>query len=149
MADLAFAPQHNMVAYLEKTEGFHPFRAGTSTRHSLGRRNVSKQGRKNLKSQQKFQDIYDLVDEDKGSGKKGGSTAETVSTARLDISAARLEVCIAKPKTPPTTTTLFDNEDVTIADTLVKMKSQKAKEKGVAFKDSDDSARPIRSITTL
>nr|GEW85134.1 retrotransposon protein, putative, Ty1-copia subclass [Tanacetum cinerariifolium] len=38
---------------------------------------------------------------------------------------------------------------VTIADTLVKMKSQKAKEKGVAFKDADDSARPIRSITTL
>nr|GFA49370.1 hypothetical protein [Tanacetum cinerariifolium] len=30
-----------------------------------------------------------------------------------------------------------------------KMKSQKATEKGVAFKDADDSTRPIRSITTL
>nr|GEV42966.1 hypothetical protein [Tanacetum cinerariifolium] len=37
--------------------------------------------------------------------------------------------------------TLFDDEDVTIADTLVKMKSQKAKEKGVAFKDVDDSVQ--------
>nr|GEV81418.1 hypothetical protein [Tanacetum cinerariifolium] len=127
---------------------FHPFRAGTSGRHSLGRRNVSKQGRKNLKSQQKFQDIDDLVDEDKGSGEKRGSTAETVSTTRPDISAARPEVSTAEPKTP-LTTTLFDDEDVTIADTLVKIKSQKAKEKGVAFKDADDSARPIRSITTL
>nr|GEU79215.1 hypothetical protein [Tanacetum cinerariifolium] len=148
----------------------------TDHRHSLGRRTVSKQGRKNLKSQQKFQDIDDLVDEgmnfvldkdadktkefnldvdievivtDKGSGEKGGSTAETVSTVRPDISAARPEVSTAKPKTPPTTTTLFDDEDVIIADTLVKIKSQKAKEKGVAFKDIDDSARPIRSITTL
>nr|GEZ13713.1 hypothetical protein [Tanacetum cinerariifolium] len=62
-----------------------------------------------------------LSGEDKGSGKKG-STSETVSTARPDISAARLEVITAEPKTPRTTT-LFDDEDVTIADTLVKMKS--------------------------
>nr|GEV88605.1 hypothetical protein [Tanacetum cinerariifolium] len=106
--------------------GFHPFRA----------------------------DIDDLVDEkvivkDKGSGEKEGSTSETVSTAKPDFSAARPEVSTAKPKTPPITTTLFDDEDVTIADTLVKMKSQEAKEKGVAFKDTNDSARPIRSITTL
>nr|GEX23667.1 hypothetical protein [Tanacetum cinerariifolium] len=111
--------------------GFHPFRAGTSKRYSFGRRKVSKQGRKNLKSQQMF-------------------TAETVSTARPDISAARQEVSIAEPKTPPTTTTtLFDDEDVTIVDNLVKMKNYKAKEKGISFKDADDSARLIRSITTL
>nr|GEV05554.1 hypothetical protein [Tanacetum cinerariifolium] len=135
------------------------------------------QGRKNLKSHQKFQDINDLVDEgmnfvldevvdkteefnldadteviveDKGSGEKEGSTLETVSTtrpnistARPDISAARPEVSTAEPINPLTTTTFFDDEDVTISDTLVKMKNQKAKEKGVAFKDTDDSARPI------
>nr|GEV70923.1 ribonuclease H-like domain-containing protein [Tanacetum cinerariifolium] len=62
------------------------------------RRKVSKQGRKNLKSQQMFQDnVLDedvdtkMIVEDKGNGEKGGSTAETVSTARLDISAARPE----------------------------------------------------------
>nr|GEV98848.1 hypothetical protein [Tanacetum cinerariifolium] len=86
-------------------------------------------GRKNLKSQQKFQDIDDLVDEEvivknKGSGEKGGNTAETVSTARLDISVARPEVSIDEPKTPSTTTTLFDDEDVTIADTLTKKRDQ-------------------------
>nr|GEW58028.1 hypothetical protein [Tanacetum cinerariifolium] len=109
---------------------------------------------KKLKSQQKFQDIDDVVDEeviikDKGNGEKGGHTVETVSTARPDISAARPRVSTDAPKTPPTTTTLFDDEDVIIVDTLVKMKSQKAKEKGVTFKDADDSAKPIRSITTL
>nr|GEY56761.1 putative ribonuclease H-like domain-containing protein [Tanacetum cinerariifolium] len=66
-----------------------------------------------------------------------------------EVSAARPEVITAEPKTPSTTTTLFDDEDVTIADTLVKMKSQKAKEKGVDFKEANDSARPIRFITTL
>nr|GEW39121.1 putative reverse transcriptase domain-containing protein [Tanacetum cinerariifolium] len=113
---------------------------------------------KNLKSQQMFQDIDDVLDEDddtemivkdKGNGKKGGSTAETVSTARPDISVAMPEVSTTEPKTPSTTTTLFDDEDVTIADTLVKMKNQKAKQKGITFKDVDDSARPIRSIITL
>nr|GEU74166.1 Gag-Pol polyprotein [Tanacetum cinerariifolium] len=101
---------------------FHPFRAGTSKRHSLGKRKVSKQERKNLKSQQMFQDIDDVLYED-----------------------ADIEM-IVKDKS---NATLFDDEDVTIADTLVKMKNQKAKEKGIAFKDVDDSARPIRSITSL
>nr|GFA65809.1 hypothetical protein [Tanacetum cinerariifolium] len=78
-----------------------------------------------------------------------GSTAETLSTSRPDINTARPEDSIDEPKTPPTTTTLFKDKDVTIADTLVKIKNQKAKEKGIAFKDADDSARPIRSITTL
>nr|GEU68674.1 uncharacterized mitochondrial protein AtMg00810-like [Tanacetum cinerariifolium] len=91
----------------------------------------------------------EMIVEDKGNGEKGGSTAEIVSTARPDISAARQEVSTTKPKTPPTTATLFEDEDVTIADTLVKMKNQKSKEKEIAFKDADNSARPIRSITTL
>nr|GEZ38865.1 putative ribonuclease H-like domain-containing protein [Tanacetum cinerariifolium] len=71
----------------------------------------------------------EVIIEDKGSGEKGGSKAETVSTARPNISAARPEVSTTKAKTPPTTTTLFDNKDVTIADTLVKMKSQKARKR--------------------
>nr|GEU72981.1 hypothetical protein [Tanacetum cinerariifolium] len=91
----------------------------------------------------------EMIVEDKGNGEKGGSIAETISTGRSDISVARQEVSNGEPKTPPIITTLFDDEDVIIVDTLVKMKNQKAKEKGIAFKDADDSARPIRSITTL
>nr|GEU75473.1 hypothetical protein [Tanacetum cinerariifolium] len=84
----------------------------------------------------------EVIVKDKGSGEKGGSTAEIVSTARPEVSTA-------EPKTPPITTTLFDDKYVTISNTLVKIKNQKAKEKGVAFKDANDFARPIRSITTL
>nr|GEX30575.1 hypothetical protein [Tanacetum cinerariifolium] len=58
-------------------------------------------------------DDTEVIVEDNGSGEKG-------------------EVSTAEPKTPPAITTLFDDKDITIADTLVKMKSQKAKEKGVA-----------------
>nr|GEV69298.1 putative ribonuclease H-like domain-containing protein [Tanacetum cinerariifolium] len=119
-------------------------RVETSTDKSLGK-DASKQGRNDDQTEElnltNGADTKVIV-EDKGSGEKGGSTAKTVSTSRPEVSSAEL-------KTPPTATTLFDDKDVTIADTFVKMKSQKAKEKGVAFKDADDSARPIRSITTL
>nr|GEV48920.1 hypothetical protein [Tanacetum cinerariifolium] len=90
----------------------------------------------NVKTAQ-AKEIAKVIVKDKGSGEKRGSTAETVSTTKRDISTARPEVSTAEPKTPPTTTTLFDDEDVTITDTLVKMKSQKAKEERVAaFKDT-------------
>ncbi|GKF64996.1 hypothetical protein Tco_0188444, partial [Tanacetum coccineum] len=60
-------------------------------------------------------------------------------------------VSTAEPRTPPPTTTVFDDEDVTMAmaQTLIKMKEEKAKEKGVTFKDVEDSSRHVRSITTL
>nr|GEU80868.1 putative ribonuclease H-like domain-containing protein [Tanacetum cinerariifolium] len=107
--------------------GFYPFKASSSKRHGLGRRKVSKQERKILKSQQMFQDIDDVLDkdadtemiiEDKDNGEKGGSIAKTVSTTRPDISAVGPEDSTAEPKNPFTTATLFDDEDVTIADTL-------------------------------
>ncbi|GKE26935.1 hypothetical protein Tco_1442319 [Tanacetum coccineum] len=116
----------------------------------------------------------EVIAEDKGSGVKGGSIVSTdrpeVDTARLDIDTARPEVhtanapvstagvtistvdpevSVVEPRTPPTTTSIFDDEDITMAQTLIKMKEEKSKEKGVAFKDVEDSSRPVRSITTL
>ncbi|GJS17884.1 hypothetical protein Tco_0412356 [Tanacetum coccineum] len=67
----------------------------------------------------------------KGSGEKAGSTEELVSTA------------------VPKTVSIFDDEDITMAQTLIKMKEVKAKEKGVSIKDIEDSLRPTRSILTL
>ncbi|GJV68310.1 hypothetical protein Tco_1483819 [Tanacetum coccineum] len=95
------------------------------------------------------------VVKDKGSGNKGGnaeelvSTARPESTARPDIDAARQEDSDVKPRTPPTATSIFDDEDITMAQTLIKMKEEKANEKGVSIKDVDDSSRPARSILTL
>ncbi|GJY36901.1 hypothetical protein Tco_0422279 [Tanacetum coccineum] len=103
----------------------------------------------------KLTDDTEVV-EDKSSGDKGGNAEELVSTARPevstarpDIDAARQEDSVVEPRTPPTTTSIFDDEDITMAQTLIKMKEEKAKEKGVSIKDVDDSSRPARSILTL
>ncbi|GKC57106.1 putative ribonuclease H-like domain-containing protein [Tanacetum coccineum] len=97
------------------------------------------------------------IAKDKGSGEKGGSTEElvssvvpeTVSTARPDVSTARPEVSVVDPRTPPTTTSIFDDEDITMAQTLIKMKEEKAKEKGMSIRDVEDSSRLARSVLTL
>ncbi|GKC76474.1 hypothetical protein Tco_1127248, partial [Tanacetum coccineum] len=82
------------------------------------------------------------------------NTEKAVNTASEGVSTASVSetVSTAAPRTPPpTTTTVFDDEDVTTAldQTLIKMKEEKAKEKGVVIKDVEDSSRPVRSITTL
>ncbi|GKA25882.1 retrovirus-related pol polyprotein from transposon TNT 1-94, partial [Tanacetum coccineum] len=104
----------------------------------------------------KLTDDTEVV-EDKSSGDKGGNAEELVSTARPDIDVARQEDSAVEPRTPPTTTSIFDDEDITMAQTLIKMKEEKAKEKGVSTKDEkgvsikdvDDSSRPARYILTL
>ncbi|GKC67661.1 hypothetical protein Tco_1100259, partial [Tanacetum coccineum] len=75
-----------------------------------------------------FDDLDDLVDE--GMDFVQEKDTEAVDTAGEGVSTAT-------PRTPPITTTVFDDEDVTMdmAQTLIKMKEQKAKEKGVAIKD--------------
>ncbi|GJU90744.1 hypothetical protein Tco_1303167 [Tanacetum coccineum] len=103
------------------------------------------------------------VTHDTGVLKKGGSNKEQVndagnigvstvvpkvSTVNVSI-ASRPEVSTATPMTPPTTTSVFDNEDITLAETLVKMKDDKAKLKGVAIKEVKESDRPERSVLTL
>ncbi|GJW50727.1 hypothetical protein Tco_0092078 [Tanacetum coccineum] len=98
---------------------------------------ISKQGRKNAKPEpEPTLDAFDDLDAD-------------VSTARPDVDAARQEDSAVEPRTPPTTTSIFDDEDITMAQTLIKMKEEKAKEKGVSIKDVEDSSRPARSTLTL
>nr|GEY38699.1 hypothetical protein [Tanacetum cinerariifolium] len=77
-------------------------------------------------------------------------TKELVTTVRLGDSTVRTDVGTTDTIVPPTTTTsIFDDEDITMAQTLIKMKEEKVKEKGVSIKDIEDSSRPARSILTL
>nr|GEV91977.1 ribonuclease H-like domain-containing protein [Tanacetum cinerariifolium] len=69
----------------------------------------------------------EVIMKDKGSGDKGGSTVDKVSTVRSEVSAA---------SAPVTTTGVAINE-------------KKAKEKGVAFKDVEETPRQTRSTRTL
>ncbi|GJX57574.1 hypothetical protein Tco_0287471 [Tanacetum coccineum] len=84
-----------------------------------------------------FDDLDDLVDEGMAFVQEKDAENQGVSTAYEGVSFAAL-------RTPPTTITVFDNEDVTMtmAQTLIKMKEEKAKAKGVAIKDVEDSFRP-------
>ncbi|GJV82856.1 putative ribonuclease H-like domain-containing protein [Tanacetum coccineum] len=146
-------------------------RVETSTDKSLGE-DAFKQGRtsdkiKRMLKDSDFDDLDDLVDEgmafvqEKDAANQeavntvgeGVSTADQVSTARPEVSAASVPVNVsaATPSTPPTTTTIFDDEDLTIAQTLVKMRSERAKEKekGVVLIDEEEPPRLNSSTTTL
>nr|GEY06426.1 hypothetical protein [Tanacetum cinerariifolium] len=99
-------------------------RVGTSTDKILGE-DASKQGR----NYDQIEELNltngtdtEVIVEDKGSGEKGNSIVDQVSNARPEVSAAT-------PTTPLTTTTIFVDKDLTIAQTLIKMRSEKAKEK--------------------
>ncbi|GJR91055.1 RNA-directed DNA polymerase, eukaryota, reverse transcriptase zinc-binding domain protein [Tanacetum coccineum] len=101
----------------------YPFRFGSSRRQSLGIAFV----------QEKDTEVLDTE-------KAANTAGEGVSTACVSET-----VSTAAPRTPPTTTTtVFDDEDVTMAmaQTLIKMKEEKAKEKGVVIKGVKDSSRP-------
>ncbi|GJV40194.1 hypothetical protein Tco_1418634 [Tanacetum coccineum] len=92
---------------------------------------------------------------------KGGSNKEPVniagnigvSTVVLEVSivnvstASRLEVSTATPMTPPTTTSVFEDEDIFLVDALV-MLSDKTKLKGVAIKEIEEYYRLAISILT-
>ncbi|GKA16470.1 hypothetical protein Tco_0696217 [Tanacetum coccineum] len=118
------------------------YRHVESSDNDLDEEDASKQGRTSDKTKEMFKDsnfddLDDLVDERMDFVEEKDVENQRVSTAT--------------PRTPPITTTVFDDEDVTMAmaQTLIKMKEEKAKAKRVAIKDVEDSSRPIRSITTL
>ncbi|GJX66240.1 putative ribonuclease H-like domain-containing protein [Tanacetum coccineum] len=119
----------------------------------LDEEDASKQGRESDKTKSMFQDSdFDVLDDDMEDveGEIVHIATTGVSAVRAPVTTAGVVISTAEPRTPPTTTTTaFIDEDLTIAQTLRKMKEEKAKEKGVAIKDVEDPPRPIRSITTL
>nr|GFA72604.1 hypothetical protein [Tanacetum cinerariifolium] len=64
-------------------------------------------------------------------------------TARPDVSTARQELSTAGPTTTPTTTTIFNDEEMTLADTLIKLKDDKAKDKGKGVLEEPESTKKM------
>ncbi|GKA26483.1 putative ribonuclease H-like domain-containing protein, partial [Tanacetum coccineum] len=125
LMDLVTKLSHR-VFDLEKVKTAQAKEIAGLKRRSLGKKDVSKQGRKHLKTHIQFgEDAFDDIDDLKFSilkkqlilGVSTASVPETISTTA--------------PRTPTTTTTVFDDEDVTMdmAQTLIKMKEEKAKDK--------------------
>nr|GEV47754.1 hypothetical protein [Tanacetum cinerariifolium] len=154
MAGLTFAPQHNMITYLEKTESnveFHQivdFLTSSSIHHSLTEETIQTGG-KNLKSQQMFQDIDDVLDEDadtemivkdKGNGEKGSSTAETVSTARPDISTNRTYISAARPED-------IEERSKLLAEFFERRKKQLEKERAEIIRSKPPTKTQLRNLT--
>ncbi|GKB95923.1 hypothetical protein Tco_0982060 [Tanacetum coccineum] len=122
--------------------------------------NVSKQGT-NLKTRPMFEegdfddDIDDMVNEamENVEGNIVNTATTGVSAASASVTTAGVSISTAEPRIPPkTTTTAFEDEDISIAQTLLKMRSQKDKEigKGVAFRSAqEESARPTRILPTI
>ncbi|GJT83905.1 putative ribonuclease H-like domain-containing protein [Tanacetum coccineum] len=80
---------------------------------------------------------------------KGGSNEEPVSAAgNTGVSTVVPEVSTTTPMTPATTISVFEDEDIFLADALVIL-SDKTKPKRVAIKEVKESDRPERFILTL
>nr|GEV11032.1 retrovirus-related Pol polyprotein from transposon TNT 1-94 [Tanacetum cinerariifolium] len=78
------------------------------------------------------------------------NAATGVSAASASFTTTSVSISTAEPRIPLTTTTkAFKDEDLTIAQTLVKMRSEKAKEKGVVFSNVEESARPTIILATI
>ncbi|GKB64646.1 hypothetical protein Tco_0920832 [Tanacetum coccineum] len=144
----------------------------------MQKESVSKQGRKTAKSKptahkdQAFDDLddfdaMDYMETEDAHNEKGVSTEDQVSTAKPDegtdkpkVSTDKIDEGTAELKnensdenaTPTATPTVF-GDDETIAEFLVSMSQNKAKQKGVEIKDAEDSDRPrptsTRSLLTL
>nr|GEZ98516.1 hypothetical protein [Tanacetum cinerariifolium] len=78
------------------------------------------------------------------------TTAKPVTTVSAPITTAGVSASTAEPSTPPITTTVIEYEDLTIAQTLMKIKSkkskEKAKERGSKEKSSKTATRPTRGV---
>ncbi|GJZ26404.1 hypothetical protein Tco_0570657 [Tanacetum coccineum] len=144
-----------LITLKRKSSISHPRRrkyrqVETSFDDGLDEEDASKQGRRSDKIKPMFTDKdFEELDDHMENVEE-----ETVDAATTGVSTAAVTISTAEPRTPPSSTTVFDDEDVTMAmaQTLIKMKEQKAKEKGVAITDVEDSSRtvrPVRSITTL
>ncbi|GJZ73807.1 hypothetical protein Tco_0637953 [Tanacetum coccineum] len=139
-----------------KTPGMNLFKIGTFSKRSLGKEDASKHGR-NLK-QGKQSSIFeesDFNDEDEvpisdainTTGTEVNTASEPVTTAGVSVSTAKPittgsdNITTAEPITPPTTTTtIFKDEDLTIAQTLVKMRNEKSKVRGVVMQEPSETA---------
>nr|GEX12059.1 hypothetical protein [Tanacetum cinerariifolium] len=78
------------------------------------------------------------------------TTAEPVTTVSAPITTAGVSISSAEPSIPPTTTTtVIKDEDLTIAQTLMKIRSEKIKEKAKergSKKSSETATRPTRGV---
>nr|GEZ51098.1 hypothetical protein [Tanacetum cinerariifolium] len=88
---------------------------------------------------------YMDTEEPVNDGRLSEETKELVSTARPEDIIVRPDVGTADPIAPPPTTSIFDDEDITMAQTLIMIKEEKAKEKGCVLEEPEPPKKMTRS----
>ncbi|GJS04324.1 hypothetical protein Tco_0320832 [Tanacetum coccineum] len=157
-----------------RTPGMNLFKIGTSRRRSLGEEDASKHGRNlkqrsifaesnvdedlDVVMDEAIEHVYEVDKDVKGDAEQvisatadEVSTSDAVNTAGTKVNTASapvittgISVTTAEPITPPTITTDFEDDDLTIAQTLMKMRSEKSKVRGVVMKEPSETAtRPM------
>ncbi|GJY24835.1 integrase, catalytic region, zinc finger, CCHC-type containing protein [Tanacetum coccineum] len=136
---VAFGSDPKGEAFSDSDYGGASFNRKSTTDHGMEYMETEEavdEGRQSGETKEvKLTDDTEVV-EDKGNSDKGINAKELVSTARPEVStarpgidAARQEDSAVKPRTPPTTTSIFDDEDITMVQTLIKMKEETLKKK--------------------
>ncbi|GJV24776.1 hypothetical protein Tco_1377471 [Tanacetum coccineum] len=131
-----------------RTPGMKLFKIGTSWRKGLDKENVSKQGRKSDKTKPMFKDSdFDVLD-DAMENVEGGSTAEQITTIGDTLNTASINVSTAGPSNgsavgPSISTTrdIFEDEMITIADTLVAIRSARPRTTSVVIRNVKEEPR--------
>ncbi|GJZ62135.1 hypothetical protein Tco_0618272 [Tanacetum coccineum] len=139
-----------------RTLGLNLFKIGTSKRKSLDKENVSKQGRKSDKTKPMFEDSdfveIDMENVEGDAETQGRNTAEhgdTVNTASIDVSATGpLNVSTADSSTS-TAGDIFKDKMVTIADTLVAIRSTRPRTTSVVIHDVEEEPRRATPVPII
>ncbi|GJS67680.1 retrovirus-related pol polyprotein from transposon TNT 1-94 [Tanacetum coccineum] len=159
--DLVIQKLKKRVKRLEKalrarTPGMKLFKIGTSRRKGLDKENVSKQGRKSDKTKPMFNDSdFDVLD-DAMENVKGGSIAEQITTARDTLNTDSINVSTVGPlhvstvgpsnvstagPSAGTAGDIFEDEMITIADTLVPIRSARSRTISVIISNVEEEPR--------
>ncbi|GKC66231.1 hypothetical protein Tco_1098829 [Tanacetum coccineum] len=115
-----------------------------SSDDDLDEEDASKHGRNSDKTKPMFKESdFDGLEDEIGNveEEKVYDATSGVSAVSVPVTTAGITISTAELRTPPTTAASRTPPTTTI--------KEKAKEKGVVIKDSEDSSRPVKSITTL
>ncbi|GJU97600.1 putative ribonuclease H-like domain-containing protein [Tanacetum coccineum] len=120
-------------------------RIESSADKSLGdQEDASKQGRNIAESDQ--DEEISFVQEDAETQGRYDQDID-VTTVSAPITTTGVSVSTAEPSTPPTITTIIEDEDLIIAQTLMKIRSDKSKEKAKERGSKEKSSEPATRLT--
>ncbi|GKE78170.1 hypothetical protein Tco_1544290 [Tanacetum coccineum] len=159
--DLVIQKLKKKVKRLEKkqrarTPGMKLFNIGTFKRKSLDKEYVSKQGRKSNKTKPMLDDsdfaeldVDNAMENTEGDDETHGrNTAEQITTARDTVNTTSINVSADGPSNvstaDPSTSTaedIFEDEMMTIADTLVAIRRTRARTTSVIIHDVEEEPR--------